>query len=607
MQTFIIGMMFGLLFFPIIFRRVSLKGKSWVWVCAPITLAVIQGLAIESRSEIEFVSSRTIFFSLLYLAGFMTCLPAKKSMPKAYPKIVGLASVSYIFGLIGLASHTQPIVCFTFFFMSLMAVVVAAQSRTDLKQTTRLGIVSSIALIHLAGWTEVGTQHFRRETLEELLVAMQLTLLLLAQANIFWLLRKDGPDLTPNHQVLTPFALRAWLEFNQTLKTYAHDLRQPLSTINIVSGVGKTIAEKEETRQRFQHIMAAHSSFSNMLSDFFKNIKAQTQTNFIHKGELDGKLEPCLLQPIFDSLYDEYKYFADAKGLTLRFIPTDLEVLSERFSLEKILRNGLDNAIKYTAKGGILVSTRHGWEATQKGKVKIQIVDTGSGIENDLVPSKHKGWGFGSHIVQSLSNRIQAKVRVNNRPGSARGTCFSIVLPSANSLVDGDDLLGSAKSNNSTFKRPPVIFLKGFASDLCRKLNLSFPENLDYTINADRSTEQLVYADQGAAAVLFYLTVARSVSDLRKAQTLATDFKKQRGHAMCLLVAAEEGLLSEIDMIDYPHLVFTEAKRIGDTLSIPALDDIASETTKPTEESITKQKQIHSKLAVQSDTIISNS
>lgn len=537
----------------------------------------------------------------------MTCLPSRQSMPRAYPKIVALTSVSYLLGLVGLATHATPEICIPFFILSLITVGFAIQTRTDLKQTTRFGIMSTIAMIHLAGWTEIGTQHFRRETLEQLLIALQLTLLLVAQANILWLLRKDAPDVAPNNQVLTPFALRAWLEFNQTLKTYAHDLRQPLSTISIVSGVGKTIAEKEETRQRFQHIMAAHSSFSNMLSDFFNNIKAQTQTNFIHKGELDGKLEPCALQPIFDALQDEYKYFADAKGLTLRFIPTGLEVLSERVSLEKILRNGIDNAIKYTAKGGILVSTRHGWEATQNGKVKIQIIDTGSGIENDLVPSKHKGWGFGSHIVQTLSNRIQAKVRVNNRPGSARGTCFSVILPSANSLVDGDEFANQARPNNSSLKRPPVVFLRGFAGDLCRKIAISFPENLDYKINEDRSIDELIYADQKLPAVLFYLTIARSVSDLRNAQLLVTEFKKRRGHAMCLLLAVEESLLSDIDLIDYPHLVFTEAKKIGDLISIPALEDIALDSFKPATKTEIKQKQIRSNLTKAEDTIISNS
>lgn len=603
MKTFLIGMMLGLIFFPLIFRRVSLKGRSWVWVCAPIYVAIIQGLSIETSNEPEFISSRTIFYSLLYLAGFITCLPTKQSMPNAYPRIVSLAALSYIFGLIGLAAHTSPYICITFILLSMTTLSLAVQARSDLNQTTRFGVMSALALIHLASWIEVSTHHFRRETLEELLISVQLTLLLVSEANILWLLRKDSPDVSKNNQVLTPFSLRAWLEFNQTLKTYAHDLRQPLSTINIVSGVGKTIAEKEETRQRFQHIMAAHASFSNMLSDFFSNIKAQTQTNFIHKGELSDKLQPCALQPIFEALFDEYKYFADAKGLTLRFIPTDLEVMSERIALEKILRNGLDNAIKYTSQGGILISTRHAWEATSKGKVKIQIIDTGSGIENDLVPNKHKGWGFGNHIVQSLSSRIQAKVWVKNRPGSARGTCFSIVLPSANSAMETQ----SNKPNSPLNKRPPVVFLKGYSSDWCRKGNICLPEELDFKVSENSIIDQVVYADQDAPAVLFYLMIARSTSDLKNAQVLAEEYKRQRGHLMCLLVATEESLITEIDTFDYPDLVLTEAKKIGDMLTVPALEDIAAEPTKPTEISGARQKPIRPKMSVESDSIASNS
>lgn len=117
---------------------------------------------------------------------------------------------------------------------------------------------------------------------------------------------------------------------------------------------------------------------------------------------------------------------AEVKQLQVRYVPTELSVFSNKEALSKIIRNGLDNAIKYTDKGGVVVGLRR-----RNGKMCLQIADTGSGIENDKVALHNKGWGHGSSIIRDLSEQILARTECRNRyyNGKLAGSVFEVVLP----------------------------------------------------------------------------------------------------------------------------------------------------------------------------------
>jgi len=119
-------------------------------------------------------------------------------------------------------------------------------------------------------------------------------------------------------------------------------------------------------------------------------------------------------------------------------------VLSNKEALSKIIRNGLDNAIKYTNKGGIVVGVRR-----RKGRICLQIADTGSGVENNKVAAHNKGWGHGSNIVRDLSDQIQAKTECRNRyyNGNLAGSVFEVVLPSESEIIQRHKLPGHAVRN----------------------------------------------------------------------------------------------------------------------------------------------------------------
>lgn len=209
----------------------------------------------------------------------------------------------------------------------------------------------------------------------------------------------------------------------RVLKDFRHDLRQPLSTLGILASVGKAISKDPEVTARYQHIQTAQKALKNMLEDFFDQlgsaIRYPTEDN-------STALQSVTLDEILTPLIEEYRMLAEVKQLQIRYVPSNLTVFSNKEALSKIIRNGLDNAIKYTDKGGVVVGVRR-----RNGKMCLQIADTGSGIENDKVALHNKGWGHGSNIVRDLSEQILAKTECRNRyyDGKLAGSVFEVVLP----------------------------------------------------------------------------------------------------------------------------------------------------------------------------------
>ena len=74
----------------------------------------------------------------------------------------------------------------------------------------------------------------------------------------------------------------------------------------------------------------------------------------------------------------QFQARALAKGLKLRVVPSRLAVLSDRGLMTSVVQNLISNAIRYTPSGKVLVGVRR-----QGDQVRLQVIDTGPGIEPD--------------------------------------------------------------------------------------------------------------------------------------------------------------------------------------------------------------------------------
>jgi two-component system, sensor histidine kinase len=122
--------------------------------------------------------------------------------------------------------------------------------------------------------------------------------------------------------------------------------------------------------------------------------------------------------------------------LELRVIPSSALVYSDPHLFERVMRNLISNAIRYTSAGRIVIGCRRRLQG-----LAVEVWDTGIGIaESDRArifaeferlgkePRRsEKGLGLGLAIVDRIARLLKLQVGLRSRVG--RGSCFSVLLP----------------------------------------------------------------------------------------------------------------------------------------------------------------------------------
>lgn len=135
----------------------------------------------------------------------------------------------------------------------------------------------------------------------------------------------------------------------------------------------------------------------------------------------------------------DFERIAEEKGLSLYFkneLPLNVEILADRVQLEKVVANFVDNAIKYTNSGKIIVSL-----SKENDLLVISIKDTGIGIPKSHIDRiferfyrvdksrsrKLGGSGLGLSIVKHIVENHNGKIEVFSELG--KGTEFKVFVP----------------------------------------------------------------------------------------------------------------------------------------------------------------------------------
>jgi CheY-like chemotaxis protein/anti-sigma regulatory factor (Ser/Thr protein kinase) len=168
-------------------------------------------------------------------------------------------------------------------------------------------------------------------------------------------------------------------------------------------------------------------------------------TSRLEAGAVPVELVTLRVQEVFDRLNNEFQGAAKAKDLELRFRPTALTITSDAILLGRMLSNLMANAVKYTARGRILVGCRR-----RGGKVEVQVHDTGIGIAaehqqavfeefvqlDNTARNREQGLGLGLSIVSRAALLLHHPLKLRSAPG--RGSMFSVTVPRSKSGVPRD-------------------------------------------------------------------------------------------------------------------------------------------------------------------------
>ena len=228
----------------------------------------------------------------------------------------------------------------------------------------------------------------------------------------------------------------------------SHDLRQHLHAMGLFAAA---LADKTLDSE-MRNMVASINTSVDALEALFNEL---LDISKIDAGAIRPKNETFALNPLLQRLRIDFKAEAEAKGLDLRVRQSGAMVCSDALLLERVLRNLINNAIRYTRNGGILVGVRrHG------ANWRIEIWDTGIGIapeQTDKVfdefyqvgnpeRDRRKGLGLGLSIVRRLAELLGHTLTLRSRQG--HGTVFTLELPAA--CAQGPEILPAVPAMPST-------------------------------------------------------------------------------------------------------------------------------------------------------------
>ena len=223
---------------------------------------------------------------------------------------------------------------------------------------------------------------------------------------------------------------------SQFLAAASHDLRQPLHAIGLFAATLVGLNHNKKTKPIVENI---ERSIDHM-NDLFDSILDYSQ---LEAGELSPDLKVFNLSPLLAMLETDFAAEAKDKGLVLGIDKADYWVRSEALLLDRILRNLLTNAIRYTESGRVSLRL----ERVDESAVRITVSDTGRGIPADKQgkifqefyrngAKMEKGLGLGLAIAQQMAKLLESQVLIHSVVG--KGSDFSIKVPEG--IPDAKDI-----------------------------------------------------------------------------------------------------------------------------------------------------------------------
>ena len=219
---------------------------------------------------------------------------------------------------------------------------------------------------------------------------------------------------------------------DEFLATLSHELRTPLNAILGWTRLLRTSPSDPTKLERgFEVIERNVNAQVRMIEDLLDISRITT-------GKMRLAISTVELEPVISAVLDTLRPAADGKGVTLSAELGDGEIQGDPERLQQVISNLINNAIKFTPRGG-RVEVR----LTQNdGDVELEVRDTGEGISSDFLPfvfdrfrqadsstrRTQGGLGIGlalvRHIVELHGGSVQA-----DSPGRGHGATFTLRLP----------------------------------------------------------------------------------------------------------------------------------------------------------------------------------
>jgi signal transduction histidine kinase/CheY-like chemotaxis protein len=226
-------------------------------------------------------------------------------------------------------------------------------------------------------------------------------------------------------------AERAVASKSRFLAAASHDLRQPVQSLVLFASLLSEQVQGHEASPIVEAMGRSLGTLSTLIEQLL-------DVSRLEAGTIEPRVGDVALAPLMERLALEYGLQARARGLDFRVVPTAATVRTDPALLERILRNLIENALRYTRDGRVLLGARR-----QGGSIRLEVLDQGPGIPPDQLDAifeefhqvpgdaaeRAAGLGLGLAIVRRLTRLLGHEVALRSRLGSGSG--FSVMLSRA--------------------------------------------------------------------------------------------------------------------------------------------------------------------------------
>ncbi|WEV49076.1 PAS domain-containing hybrid sensor histidine kinase/response regulator [Acinetobacter sp. ESL0695] len=212
----------------------------------------------------------------------------------------------------------------------------------------------------------------------------------------------------------------------------SHDLLQPMHAARLFSTALEQSIHQEEDRKTLQQLDRALYGAESMLSALLDIAR-------LEGGTIQPKRQAYPLHDLLSDLKMQFQSIAAQRGITFHVHDAKFWIDTDQQWIRRIIQNFVSNALRYTAKGKIVVGVLR--SASQPKHIRIGVWDTGPGISEvqrqklfqefercgHTSPWGEQGLGLGLAIVQRMTHMLDYPVYVYSELN--QGSCFMIEVP----------------------------------------------------------------------------------------------------------------------------------------------------------------------------------
>ena len=238
------------------------------------------------------------------------------------------------------------------------------------------------------------------------------------------------------------------------LASASHDLRQPVHALSMFVGALRDRPLDEPSGRLVRQIQNSVGALDSLFG-------AILDISRLDAGVIDPRPRAFAIQPLLERICRDEMPEVDRKGIALRLLSCSQTVQTDPVLLERVLRNLISNAVRYTDKGRVVVGCRRGV------RLSIEVWDSGRGIPADQQElifqefyqignperDRARGLGLGLAIVQRLTHILRIPMQMRSHVD--RGSVFKLSVE----LAAGVPAAIEPPAETSLTAQPPLFIL----------------------------------------------------------------------------------------------------------------------------------------------------